>query len=200
MTTQTFDLDMIPNGVAPIIHASQYDKGQTWIFSIFADSTPFSIPAGAAVTIQGTKPDHTGFQYACSFSGNQVTATEMQQMTVLPGDIPTEIRITKDDDIIGSINFKIRVEPAALADDTEISETDLALIEEAEEIIARVPQIIGQMDELKEESEAWAIGERGGVPVSSTDPTFENNARYYAEHFAGYIPDSMYNDIQTLLS
>lgn len=186
MTTQTFDLDMIPNGVAPIIHTSQYDKGQTWIFSIFADSTPFSIPAGAAVTIQGTKPDHTGFQYACSFSGNQVTTTEMQQMTVLPGDVPTEIRITKDDDIIGSINFKIRVEPAALADDTEISETDLPLLEEA--------------IEAAEDAEAWAIGERGGVPVPSTDPTFENNARYYAEHFAGYIPDSMYNDIQTLLS
>lgn len=186
MTTQTFDLDMIPNGVAPIIHASQYDKGQTWIFSIFADGTPFSIPAGAAVTIQGTKPDHTGFQYACTYSGNQVTATEMQQMTVLPGDIPTEIRITKDDDIIGSINFKIRVEPAALADDTEISETDLPLLEEA--------------IQAAKDSEAWAIGERGGVPVPSTDPTFENNARYYAEHFAGYIPDSMYNDIQTLLS
>lgn len=193
MTTQTFDLDMIPNGVAPIIHASQYDKGQTWLFNIFADITPYSIPAGAIVTIQGTKPDHTGFQYACTYSGNQVTATEMQQMTVLPGDVPTEIRITKDDDIIGSINFKIRVEPAALADDTEISETDLPLLEEAIEAADEAIQ-------AAEDSEAWAIGERGGVPVSSTDPTFENNARYYAEHFAGYIPDAMYNDIQTLLS
>lgn len=193
MTTQTFDLDMIPDGVAPIIHASQYDKGQTWLFNIFADITPYNIPAGATVTIQGTKPDHTGFQYACTYSGNQVTATEMQQMTVLPGDVPTEIRITKNDEIIGSINFKIRVEPAALADDTEISETDLPLLEEAIEAADEAIQ-------AAEDSEAWAIGERGGVPVPSTDPTFENNARYYAEHFAGYIPDSMYNDIQTLLS
>lgn len=193
MTTQTFDLDMIPNGVAPIIHASQYDKGQTWIFNIFADSTPYNIPAGAAVTIQGTKLDHTGFQYVCDYSGSQVTATEMQQMTVLPGDVPTEIRISKDDEIIGSINFKIRVEPAALADDTEISETDLPLLEEAIEAADEAIQ-------AAEDSEAWATGERGGVPVPSTDPTFENNSRYYAEHFAGYIPDSMYNDIQTLLS
>lgn len=186
MTTQTFDLDMIPSGVAPIIHVSQYDKGQTWTFNIFADNMPYSIPEGASVTIQGTKQDHMGFQYACTYSGSQVYATETQQMTVLPGDVPAEIKISRSGEIIGSINFKIRVEPAALADDTVISETDLPLFIEALQ--------------KAEEAEAWAVGERGGVPVPSTDPTFENNSKYYAEHFAGYIPDSMYNDIQTLLS
>ena len=30
-------------------------------------------------------------------------------------------------------------------------------------------------------SEAWAVGERGGVPVPSTDETYENNSKYYAE-------------------
>lgn len=32
-----------------------------------------------------------------------------------------------------------------------------------------------------EDSEAWAIGERGGVPVTSGDPAYENNAKYYAQ-------------------
>lgn len=200
MTTQTFDLDMIPNGVAPIIHASQYDKGQTWIFNIFADSTPYNIPAGAAVTIQGTKPDHTGFQYVCDYSGSQVTATEMQQMTVLPGDVPTEIRISKDDEIIGSINFKIRVEPAALADGTVISETDLALIEQVEEILVLVPQIINQMTDLKEDAEAWAVGTRDGVPVPSTDETYENNAKYWAGQYIGKLTDAQYAALQTLFT
>lgn len=200
MTTQTFDLEMIPNGVAPIIHASQYDKGQTWIFNIFVDSMPYNIPAGAGVTIQGTKPDHTGFQYDCTFAGSQVTAIEMQQMTVLPGDVKAEIRITKDDIIIGSINFKIRVEPAALADDTEISETDLALIEQAEEILDRVPQVINQMTDLKEEAEAWAVGTRSGVPVPSTDEAYENNAKYWAGQYIGKLTDAQYADLQTLFS
>ena len=35
------------------------------------------------------------------------------------------------------------------------------------------------------DSEAWAKGTRNGVPVSSDDPTYENNAKYYAEHGAG---------------
>ena len=33
----------------------------------------------------------------------------------------------------------------------------------------------------KENSEAYAVGTRNGVPVSSTDVTYENNAKYWAE-------------------
>lgn len=200
MTSQTINLDLIPQGIAPVVHVSQYDKGQTWIFSIFADGAPFSIPAGSGVTIQGTKPDRTGFQYSCSYSGSQITATEMQQMTILPGDVTTEIRITKDNDIIGSLNFKIRVEPAALADDTEISETDLALIEQAEEILDQVPQILNQMADLKSDAEAWAVGTRDGVPVPATDPTYENNSKYWAGQYIGKLTDAQYAALQTLFT
>ena len=49
-------------------------------------------------------------------------------------------------------------------------------------------------------AEAWAVGERHGVPVSSTDQTYHNNAKYYAENFAGYMPDTMYTSIQTLFN
>ena len=35
-----------------------------------------------------------------------------------------------------------------------------------------------------EDAEAWAVGERGGVPVSSTDQTYHNNSKYYAEQAA----------------
>lgn len=32
-----------------------------------------------------------------------------------------------------------------------------------------------------EDSEAWAVGERNGVPVPATDPTYDNNSKYWAE-------------------
>lgn len=35
-------------------------------------------------------------------------------------------------------------------------------------------------DERADDSEAWAVGERKGVPVSETDETFENNSKWYA--------------------
>ena len=35
------------------------------------------------------------------------------------------------------------------------------------------------------DSEAWAVGQRGGVDVESDDETYENNAKYYAEQAGG---------------
>ena len=35
--------------------------------------------------------------------------------------------------------------------------------------------------DYSEDSEAWAVGKRGGSPVPSTDPTYDNNSKYWAE-------------------
>lgn len=37
------------------------------------------------------------------------------------------------------------------------------------------------------DSEAYAIGTRGGVPVTSDDPAYNNNSKYYAEHGASSL-------------
>lgn len=39
----------------------------------------------------------------------------------------------------------------------------------------------------KSDAEAYSQGTRGGTPVSSTDPTYHNNAKYYAENTAEAI-------------
>ena len=36
-------------------------------------------------------------------------------------------------------------------------------------------------------AEAWAVGERGGVPVGPGDPNWHNNSKYYAEQAAGSL-------------
>lgn len=43
----------------------------------------------------------------------------------------------------------------------------------------------------EEDSEAWAIGERNGVPVTSGDPTYQNNAKYYAQQAGGTALSSL---------
>lgn len=184
MTTQTINLNLIPQGVQPVIHVSQYDKGQTWIFKLMVGNAYYQIPAGASVTIQGTKKDGTGFQYACTYSGYEVTAIEQQQMTILAGDVPAELRITKGSELIGTLNFIIRVEKAALSDDTVISETELPLIEEITEFIAEVPAIEATMVGYKEDSEAWAKGTKNGQAVPSTADQYHNNSKWWAEQAA----------------
>jgi len=191
MTSQTLPLNLIPKGVCPRLYVSQYDKGQEWNFDIYAGTEAYTIPSGSTVTIQGTKPDKTGFQYACSFSGNRVTATEQQQMTIIAGDVPTEIRIEKNNEIIATLNFIIAVEKAALADDTVISETDLPLIEEAIEVLGHADELVQRIEgdvttsgnnALK--AEGFAVGQQNGSDVASGSPYYHNSAKYYKEQAA----------------
>lgn len=196
MTTQEFNLDLIPNGISPIVHVSQYDQGQTWAFNIVKENQLYQIPSGCTVTVQGTKKDDTGFQYACTYSGSKVYVTETQQMTIYAGDVQAELVIVKDEDRIATLNFIIRIERAPLNETTTISETDLPLIEEAAELAQHVGEVKGYM----EMAEAYAVGTIGGVPVPPISPAFENNAKYYAENFVGMVTDSQYTAISNILS
>lgn len=180
MTSQSFNLDLIPKGVNPVVNVSQYDAGQTWTIGITENGNAFSIPSAASVTICGTKRDSTGFMYACTFSGSTVTAIVQPQMTILPGDQKAELRITKGDEKIATINFIIRVEPSALSDSTQISETELPLIEQAVELMDEAPQIIAQMEGLEQDAEAWAKGTKNGAAVPSSAEQYHNNSYWYA--------------------
>lgn len=55
------------------------------------------------------------------------------------------------------------------------------IIERMEEILAEMQQQAAAADQSAEDAKAWAIGERGGEPVPAADPTYHNNAKYYAE-------------------
>ena len=134
MTNQSFNLELIPKGVPPIVHVSQYDKGQTWTITVTENGIPFSIPAGTSVTVQGTKPDATGFQYAGAADDSTVTFIVQQQMTVLAGEYDCELVLVNGNDQVATINFILDVEAAALNDETIISETELPLIEQAAEL------------------------------------------------------------------
>lgn len=52
------------------------------------------------------------------------------------------------------------------------------------ESIPWVVEVLTARDEAEQaatEAEAWAVGERGGNPVGSSDETFNNNSKYYAQ-------------------
>ena len=131
-------LDVSPGGIPPIIHLSQYDKlTRTIVFNLIDDTGTYAIPSGAIATVRGTKPDKTGFEYEGIISGNTVTVNVQDQMTVCAGRIPCEIRISGfDGSVLGTANFLLDIEPAALLDNTTISETELPLIEQATEAVA----------------------------------------------------------------
>lgn len=175
MITQTINLNLIPGGVLPRINVSQYDKGsRTLNFNIYNGSVLFDIPTGSTITIQGTKPDHTGFQYSCEYEGSVVTANLEQQMSIISGEVTCEITINKDLQLIGTGNFILNVEPAAVKDDTVISETELPLIEQAIEAAAEAEASAISAAESAEEAASWSahppyIGENGNWYVYDSE-------------------------------
>jgi len=171
MYTQAINLDVIPAGVRPVIHVSQFDNHvQALRFTLYKDNLPFTIPGGAAVLINGYKPDNTAFSYAATAtSGQTATFSVTQQMTAVPGDVECELRVRTASEIIGTLNFILRVEPAPLTDDSVISETEIPLIEQAVDIAANLAEYIQQTLDAAEAASASAQA----AATSATDAATE---------------------------
>lgn len=202
MITQSINLNLIPGGVLPRLNVSQYDKGSRVLqFNLFSGSFPFEVPDGSTVTIQGTKKDMTGFQYPCTYQGSLVVSDLYDQMTVLAGEVTTELVITDTNlNILGTCNFIIDVEQAALSKDIPISETELPLLQEAVRAADEAKASAEAAEDDAKDAEAWANGTRGGVPVEPSDPTYQKNAKYYVDNCIGMITDAQWAEIESILS
>lgn len=148
MITQTYNLNLIPDKVPVIVNCSQYDANSRTIDMVIYDgSTLYTIPSGTAATVRGTKQDNTGFEYPCTISGSKVSFDIQDQMTIFSGKVPCEIRLANNG-IIGTCNFLLNVEETPLDPDVTISETDLPLLEEAEQNAIRAEQAADRAESL----------------------------------------------------
>ena len=185
---QNFDLNMIPESEPVIVHVNQYDTGTGRLIAhLYDGDTPYT-PTGTAA-IQGTKPDGKGFMYSATLSGNTVTADLKDQMSVIAGRVRCQMVVTETSGITGTFCFDLDVQESALPDDTEVSESDYPIIEEliheAQTAAATAAEASADAENSASDSEAWAVGTRGGDPVSPSDPTYHNNSKYWAEHGGG---------------
>ena len=129
---QIYNLDLVPNGRPLVVNVSQYDQGSRALtFNFFKDNVAFTPPAGYSANITGTKPDGTGFMYAMTVSGSSATVEVTQQMCAVAGECPCEVRlIDGNSNVLGTANFTLSVERAAMDDDTVISESDIPYFED----------------------------------------------------------------------
>lgn len=113
--TQTVTLNMIPGGIHPIIHVSQFDySSRRMDFTLHRGSQVFNIPSGSAVTLRGRRSDGTLFEHPCTFTDgtNVATYALRTQLTSVAGYAPCEIRITNSGgDVISSETFIFDVKP-----------------------------------------------------------------------------------------
>lgn len=107
---QSLNVSMVPGSQAGAVHASQYDTNRALEFVLFDELGYYEIPAGASVKIMGTKPSGYGFTVECTYSGHTVSMVTTPAMTNEAGNIPVELRVTADMQLLGSANFIFAVE------------------------------------------------------------------------------------------
>jgi len=177
----SFDLDMTPGGVPQIVKLSQYDKTIPEIQAVLWNGpSGYTIPTGATVWVAGTKPDKTGFEYQCTYSGSTVTIDITEQMTAVAGRVPVEVIVETATGRKGSANFFLDVEPAALADDTIISDTDIPIIQQ-------IPEILADCEDYADLAHKWATFGNDSETPSST-----NNALYWAQKSQEYAVGALH--------
>lgn len=89
-------------------------------------------------------------------------------MTACAGENLCQLRILKDDTVLATVNFKMMVQEMPDANG-DTSDSDL-------------PDIIAQATAQEQNAEAWAVGTKDGTPVTSSDPQYNNYAKYWAEY------------------
>lgn len=137
MITQTFDLNLIPEQEPVIVHVDQYDHGTgRLVINLYDGDTAY--PVDGTAIIQGIKPDGHGFTYSVTVDGSQVTADLTEQMSAVAGDTRAQIVVTESDGRTGTFVFILRVQKSALPDDSELSDSDYQLIEDAIEAAASI--------------------------------------------------------------
>lgn len=137
-------LDIIPKGLMPTCHASQYDKGRVIRLNLMDGLQGYSL-TDETVVLNVRKPDNnivtTNVDITQGNSYVDIVTTE--QMTACEGDNLCELVINKGDVRIASLNFRMRVEVDPLKDGIE-SETEIHNLETQIQAIndAIVPEMI----------------------------------------------------------
>lgn len=143
-----------------------WQNGTTQTIDLNIEKIPVSFSMNAQGVITMTTED--GTQYTADV-GSLIKTYTFTDSTVIDFTVTTDADGNKtvtagivDGSITGT-----KLQPNYLADCTA-AKTAAELAETGAEGSA-------------EDSEAWAVGTRSGVPVPATDPTYNNNAKYWAE-------------------
>ena len=142
-------ISMIPGGVMPVLHCSQYDRSRPLQFIL--DDADASVHA---VTVRGRRPDGAAVTQAdITFDDGVYTWDVDETFTEVAGDCVCEVYYTPGDSVIGSQNFILRVEPGPVraGDPTPWSNVRLTApgtynVRPYAEAIVDVPEPAGNID------------------------------------------------------
>lgn len=118
---EQINLNLIPTGVTPVCHVSQYDTRRKIRLNLFDGANAFVIGANHQFQLQVRKPDNTIVTDSVShtISNSYVDIITTEQETAVFGTNLCQLQIKDttpgDASTIGTLNFIMEVEPDVLA-------------------------------------------------------------------------------------
>lgn len=180
---QKINLNIVPNGIYPRVYVNQYDVGRGIQVFFKEGTSDYNYPSGTTFKVNGRKSDGHVFEYTESDKWDDthyiinksmppggifsVYLYTTEQMTAAPGEVEVQLTYEVNNAIVGTLNFIMYVQEQPYANG-DPSGSDF-------------PEIIAMATEQMLNAEAWAVGEKDGVPVASTEPQYHNNSSYYAQ-------------------
>lgn len=119
-------IDILPGVAWPVCHASQCDVGRVIQINIKDISILYSINEEEILTFEMKKPDTTIVTSPVNYSigSSTIYLTTTEQMCACPGTCLCEIKITKKDYSIGTLNFILEIEEDPGCNIVSVSEID----------------------------------------------------------------------------
>ena len=171
MITEQLRLNLIPNGIPPVIHVSQYDVGRTLQFIIYNGSSQYVFTSGESAILLGTKPDGHIFIYDLTISNNVLSIDTTEQMLAIPGNVKAEIRIQGADKDIGTANFIFAVEESPIYKDIIYSDSEIPAIEQAAANIGQAKDAASQAQAYRNGAQTAATNAAASASSASTSAT-----------------------------
>ena len=169
---ESIKLDLIPGKKMPSLHASQYDDGREHGIDLFENGIAYKLDGTETLTINERKVDNNicSMDIENTFTGSShIEFASFLQMCACAGSNFCELRISKGDVDIGTLNFILEVEPDPTADGIESESEIKNLKRQIEEI---TEEVIGDDYYTKTQTnEAIANATEG-----KADTTYVNNA------------------------
>ena len=119
---ETINLNLIPTGARPVLHASQYDKGRQFRANLFEGPAVYTLTGAETLSISVRKPDgHVVIEGITNTSDSYIIIETTEQMTACAGDSFAEVKIEEGGDLLGTLNLILAVEqsPEAGGDPSE---------------------------------------------------------------------------------
>ena len=140
MAFESINLNLIPTGDAPVIHAAQYDIDRPLIINMYLGEDTFT-PTDLDIELQVRKVDNNIVTAVPdSVDGNTITFLTTEQMTACSGSNLCSLKFTAGDNHIATLHFFLVVQrdvlQGGLTSQSEIHDL-------ADQIAAIVPEVIG---------------------------------------------------------